>query len=690
VTSADQAGRATVRVGVPAAVKADAGRLLHKSDVGGVRLGLETADQVAEAIVDVQRLSGVDGVPVLVQGMAPGGVELIVSLWTDDVFGSVLMVGSGGRLVELVRDVQIWLGPLDVDDAVGLLSRLACYPLLTGFRGGRPADVRALAELLSRLSGLAGTSVAGGRLRQLEINPLIVGEHDVLAVDLRGTVAEATRERPALRPLPDFDRLFRPATVAVIGAARRPTIPTRIVGHLLDYGYDGRLVLVNRRAAEDGGVIHGLSPVADIDDLPERIDYGIVAVSAAEVPATVARLGQRAAFVQVITSGFGEADDEGRDREEELKAVLSSTGARVLGPNCLGIHSTPGRVTFVDGLRARTGPVSVVSQSGGLAADILRQGQARGIGFNHLVTIGNAVDLAAEDFLEAFASDEDSRVIGLYLEGTSDGERLRRLLGEARARGKRVVLLHGGRTDSGARAAASHTGALSGADTLWSAMARQTGTTYVHDLDDFLTALAGHSLLEPSRAGRVVLVGPSGGMSVLASDLAAELGLEIAQLGEQARARLAAIDAPPGSSLSNPIDTPAGALAVDDGDLVSRIVVAATADAGSVDHVIVHLNPQTAASYTGDGPTILRNVARAVADLHAQMRAEGSSTQVMLALRPNGETDVQRLCHEVLEPLREACVPTFLGLEQALRAVRFVVEDTAPATDPAPHRSPGD
>lgn len=669
-------------LGWPVVVKADAGALLHKSDVGGVRLGLTTEAEVVAAVEDIQALPGLAGSEVLIQRMAPAGVELIVSTWLDEVFGPVLMLGSGGRLVELVRDVETWVGPLTHADALTLLGRLRCYPLLTGYRGAARVDLDALATILVGLSGATGRPMPGGVLSQLEVNPLIVSADGGNGVDMRATVGPArptARHRP--RPVPDLRRLFEPRTIAVVGASRRESLPSRIVRHLVDFGFAGTVFPVNRRAADEGGLIQGIAPVADIDDLPDHIDYGIVAVPATDIADTVRRLGRRAGFLQVITSGFGETGESGRRREEELRDAIDETGVRVLGPNCLGVHSTTGRVTFVDEMSHREGTVSVISQSGGLAADILRQGQARGVAFRRLATIGNAIDLGALDLLDALAEDDGTTVIGLYLEGIADGERLRESLSRAASTHKRVVLLHGGRSDSGARAVASHTGALTGSEQLWSAVARQTGALYVEHLDDFITALAGTSMLRPVRQGRLLLVGPSGGMSVLATDLADRLGLRLADLGPGARRALSQVDVPAGSSLANPIDTPAGALAVDGGALVPQIVRAATGDPG-VDHVVVHLNPQTAASYTSDGEAIIANIAAAVADLHGELAARDGAPQILLALRANGEPAIQQLCGRVLAPLWDRGVPAFLSLEDALRAIRFSLQ-TDPATRPA-------
>lgn len=693
VSSQAEATAAALDMGGPVALKADSAAMLHKSDSGGVQIGLTTPREIEEAFEKVSSLTGTQDATVVVQKMAPAGIELIVSYWVDEIFGPVVLVGSGGRLVELLDDVQLWLGPLTPAQARGLLGKLKCFPLLSGYRGGAPGDLDRVAEVISRLSTVSELDLHGRRVVQLEINPLIVSGPEVQAVDLRGRAGGRAQAAAGMadesETAPEFDRLFHPRTVAMLGASRRPTLPNRIFQHIQGFGYGGELIPVNSAAAAEGVSIHGRRAVDSIAELPETLDYGIVAVPATEVASTVAALGRRARFVQILTSGFGEAGEHGRDLQRELERVINEVPARVLGPNCLGLHSTEGRVTFVDGMVPQSGGVNVISQSGGLAADMLRQGQARGVRFSKVVTIGNAVDLRAEDLLSYFC-DDGSSVIGLYLEGTDDGIRLRQLLQRARGLGKQVVLLHGGRSSSGARAVASHTGALSGDDRMWQALAEQCEATYVEDLDHFLTALAGASMLQRSTEGRVLLVGPSGGMSVLATDMIERLGLRLADLRPETIAQLDGIDVPAGTSLRNPIDIPAGALAVDAGSLVPRIVRVMVGEHGSdVDYVVVHLNPQNMLSYTGFGEAILTNIAKAVTVLHDELRTSGHTTQVMLALRPNGEPEIMRLCREVLSPLWDAGVPAFLGLEQALKAVRYVMRPHSYSPIKADHEGKG-
>lgn len=672
VTDPNEAVAAADRIGHPVALKADSGAVVHKSDVGAVALNLPDAASVRAAYARISEIGDGGDVSVLVQQMVTPDFELILGTSVDPTFDRVVMVGAGGKLVELLDDVSFRVGEIDLAEAKEMLCSLRARRLFDGYRGAEPIDITPLAELLVRLSRLDVDDVMpGARIVELEINPLAVADAQTYAVDLRARLAGSMDLPEARLPVPDLDGLFRPASVAMIGASRRPTMSHLILRHLIDYGYSGKLIPVNGSAS--GERIHGVPVAAALTDVEEPVDYGIVAVPATAVAETLRANAGRMQFAHVITSGFAEEGEQGQRLQTDLLDAARDAGVRVVGPNCLGLHSTAGGLTFVDGLERSPGNVSVVSQSGGLGADILRQGQAHGVRIGKLVTVGNAVDLTSEDFLEYLCDDPDTGVIGLYLEGTNDGMRLVELLQRAGHAGKPVVLLHGGRSAAGAQAVASHTGALAGEDRLWRAMAAQAGTLYPDSLAGFVSALAGAVYLRPTVTGRVLLLGPSGGMSVLASDKCARLGLDVPSLAEETRDCLDALDVPPGSSLRNPIDTPAGALAVGGGDLVPRIARTVLAHE-QLDYVVIHLNVQNALTFTNDGAHILRNVAAAVTDLHAELVEGGEHAQVVFALRRNGEPAIAQTCLEIARPLWERGVPAFVGLEDALDAVQAITQ----------------
>src|ERR1035437_4923720 len=356
-----------------------------------------------------------------------------------------------------------------------------------------------------------------------------------------------------------LEALFMPRVVAVAGVSTSGSgAGNRFIDQLRAYGYEGDIFAVHPSSRRIGDIDVFPSFAA----IPKSVDYAYIAVPGPSVPLLLSGAGGNVRFAQVMSSGFGETPG-GEALQSQLLQAARDGGVRVLGTNCLGTFSPRGRLTFVDRAPSDEGDIGVVSQSGGLGVDIIRRGKNRGLQFSGLVTVGNSVDVDANDLLRYYLADQRTRVIGLYLEGIADGRQLFELLMQARGV-KPVVLLKGGRTALGSRAAASHTGSMMTDDRIWIALARQAGVTLVETLDEFLDALLALQMLRPL-SGRVtnniVLFGNGGGTSVLASDAFARQGLQLPPLSGAAIEKIDELDLPPGTSIVNPIDTPAGTLA---------------------------------------------------------------------------------------------------------------------------------
>jgi acyl-CoA synthetase (NDP forming) len=426
-----------------------------------------------------------------------------------------------------------------------------------------------------------------------------------------------------------FRPLFEPKTVAVVGASTKGgTLPNVFIRRIRELGYSGTIYPIHPSAEN----IDGLKAYRTLGDTPQPVDYAYVAIAAAQVPPLLETARGRVRFAQVISSGFGEVD-EGRELQDALVAAARAGGMRLIGPNCLGIHTPRGRVTFAEIGSAETGPVGVVSQSGGLGTDIIRRGLTRGLKFSGLVTVGNCADIAANDLLEFYLADPQTRVIGLYLETAGDGRRLFELLRGARAR-KPVVILKGGRTRQGRAAAVSHTGSLAGDDRAWVALSKQTGCVMVDTLDGFIDALLAFQALavrprHPTR--RVVLFGNGGGASVLATDQLSRIGLDVETFETQTVNALARLKLPPGTSITNPVDTPVGTLQQEDGRVAEKILEVIYGS-GRPDALVMHLNLSAFVGRTKD--EVLDNLVQAA--LRVQARYPGQA-HFVLVLRSDGE-----------------------------------------------------
>ena len=429
--------------------------------------------------------------------------------------------------------------------------------------------------------------------------------------------------------LREFTPLFEPKTIAVIGAsAKGGALPNHFIRRIREFGYAGEIYPIHPTATE----IDGLTAYKTLADTPKPIDYAYIAVAGAQIPAMLEAANGHLRFAQVISSGFGEVD-EGRDLQAQLVAAARAGGMRLIGPNCLGIFSPRGGVTFAEVGPQPTGSVGVVSQSGGLGTDIIRRGLARGVKFSGLITVGNCADVTPTELIDYYFADAQTKVVGLYIETAKDGRRLFELLREAKAT-KPVVILKGGRTQQGLAAAASHTGSLAGDDRVWVALSRQTGCVLVDTLDQFIDTLLIFQSLTPKTAQptqHVTLFGNGGGTSVLATDYYARLGLDVTPFDAAAIDALAALKLPPGTCITNPVDCPVGTLQQDDGRVAEKILDIIYAH-GKPDALVMHLNLSAFVGRTK--PEVLDNLMAAA--LRVQQKYPGQA-HFLLVLRSDGD-----------------------------------------------------
>ncbi|HNR31785.1 MAG TPA: acetate--CoA ligase family protein [Candidatus Hydrogenedentes bacterium] len=546
---------AAERIGFPVAVKACGRALQHKTDRGLVHLNLRDADSVGDAVARMQAALGdeaIDG--FLVQRMARGGREVIVGGLRDPIFGPCVMFGMGGIAVEAFGDVAFRLAPLDDRDALEMLGEVRGAKLLGPFRGEPAADTTALAGVLRRVGALI---VEHPEIAQVDINPLIIEDGLPVAVDALVTLAPETPPPSAPIEIPDrmrrFHALFEPESVAIIGATDTPgKWGFRILYNTLEGDYRGRLYGVHPRHRE----ILGVPCFPSIEALPETPDVAVVVVPPPGVLDCVQQCAARGVpTVIVITAGFGEVDDaETRAAEQALARLAEETGVLVIGPNCAGVVSTTPHRLYC-GMIARypdPGGLSIVSQSGNVGSTVLSWAALHQVGIGRFISTGNEAATRTEDYLAFFAEDEKTASLISYIEGTRDGRRLQEALRRTAAR-KPVIVVKGGRSDAGLKAAQSHTGSLASEVKLFRAMCRQAGAAIVDDIYEAME-VAGIFLHQPLPKGRrVVIVSQGGGWGVIAADACAEAGLDVMPLPESVMRELDDI-LPSWWSRNNPID----------------------------------------------------------------------------------------------------------------------------------------
>jgi len=643
--------------------------IIHKSDAGGVRLGLQDEAQVRAAIEAMMRVPAIAAARLdgfLVEEMARPGTEIVVGALRDPQFGATVMVGLGGVLVEILKDVAFRVCPITNQDACAMLDQLRGAALLNGARSRAPVDRAALIRILMAVGGAEGLIVRHEEIAEIDINPIIANEDGLVAVDARfilGDPPAAAPGRPATPPR-WLDPLFAPRTIAVYGASgTATTVANTFIRRTLAFGFTGQIYPIHPRATE----IEGLKAYPDLAATPEPIDYAYIAIGAKDIPGNLECAAGRLRFAQVISSGFGEVED-GQALQQELVRAAHAGGCRVLGPNCLGLYTPRGGVTFPVGAPRELGTVGVLTQSGGLGTDIIKRGQWRGLRFSGLVTIGNSADVSPADLVRFYFEDGQTRVIGLYVEDIKDGRAFFDLLRSPEAT-KPVVILRGGRSEHGRAAAASHTGALGGSERTWDALARQTACVMVDTVDQFIDALLALQFydLRPERPTKqVVLFGNGGGTSVLATDFFASMGLEVAPFGPAARASLEALNLPPGTSVANPIDAPVRTLQEQEGRIANEILDLVYRHA-EVDAVVMHLN---LAAFVGRGDIDpIENLFQAA--IAIQRRYPGHA-HFAVVLRSDGSPELDDLKRAYRGRALEAGIPVFDELAPAAEALRCV------------------
>ncbi|MFI6488898.1 acetate--CoA ligase family protein [Streptomyces sp. NPDC050564] len=474
--------------------------------------------------------------------------------------------------------------------------------------------------------------------------------------------------------------LFDPRSVAVVGASDNPAKWGYWLAKGALSGRDRRAVhLVNRR----GGALDGVSFRPGLTGLPEAPEHVVVAVPAPFVRPVVAEgLAAGARCFTVITSGSGTAD------EHALAELVTGGGARLLGPNCMGLVDTTTQLRLSWG-EFPVGAVGLVSQSGNLALEIGRLLARAGQGFSRFVSLGNQRDIDAADALESLVAHEPTRVIAAYVEDFRDGRRLARALAAAHVAGKPVLLLTVGRSPASTGAAASHTGALVSPYATVSAVCREAGALLLESAGELVdTAVCLLSTAAPrpvSAAGsprpsgtgsrrdagsfRVAVVGDSGGQGALAADAFAVRGLDVPELSAGTTQELAAV-LPPGAGCRNPVDL-AGAGEADLGSYAR--VARALLMGGEADAVVL-------TGYFGDYASA--NPAQSarecqVADELADAAAESCRALVVHTMARDTPA---------LAVLRRRGIPVYERIEQAATALSGIARLTRPSLDPAPAR----
>lgn len=365
--------------------------------------------------------------------------------------------------------------------------------------------------------------------------------------------------------------LFHPERIAIIGATPRRGFANNIHQGILRQGFEGQIFGVTPRHEE----VLGAPCYPRIDEIPGGVDKAIVVVPSHVVPEVLEQCpaaGVKA--VNIITSGFGEqSDDEAARRQDYIREFAHRTGIRVVGPNCLGLVSTPGKMIAKSGPynTVRPGPVGLVFQSGLLTYGMILPPEERGIGYSYIVTTGNEADLEAADFIKYYVEDDATQIIACFIEQFRSPEKLRYVAQLALEKGKPLIVLKIGRSEGGQRAARAHTGSLVGSDEIADATMRQLGIIRVRTLDEMIETIAAFHTRQLPKGDGVGTIFISGGAGGLVSDLSQDIGINLPELSPETIEKLKPV-IPEYGTIGNPLDTTGQAATqpeITEGSLVS-------------------------------------------------------------------------------------------------------------------------
>ncbi len=528
VANADEAAAADTSAfaGDRVVVKVISPRILHKSDVGGVKVVEHRREAIVAAIADMQRRLGDEElvgftINEFVRFDPALGNELLLGLRVTSDFGPVVTLGAGGIYTEFLaanlrpgREIGIFSPsasrPGDVDEAI---ARLAAGRLATTSLRGQPPRIPAatVAVAVERFMALA-SACAPHDIAECEINPLVVTPSGLVALDILVKLGSGRTEVRPSRPLHKLRNLLEPRSAAVVGVSEKLNPGHIILNNLIREGFDRSRLYVVKPGSEQ---IEGCRAVPDIASLPEPVDLFILAISAAQTPQAITDIveGHWAESVIVIPGGLEEkAGTEAI--VATMHAALASArrsdwqGPVINGGNCLGVRSLPGRydTMFIPEYKlpvpsGEASPVAFISQSGAFA--VARMSTLGALNPRYAITLGNQMDLTVGDYLAYLKDDPAIEVFAVYVEGFRplDGLAFLEAARDITASGRTVILYRAGRTAAGARASASHTASIAGDYTVARELAGAAGVVLAESLSDFDELVRLFTFLRGKRAG---------------------------------------------------------------------------------------------------------------------------------------------------------------------------------------------
>ena len=561
-TSAEETASLAQEIGFPVVLKIVSPEILHKTDAGGVLVGVEDADAASKGYDEIVKNAKAYDANATITGVqvqqmlpsTPDVQEVIIGAVTDPTFGKIIAFGMGGVLVEVLKDVTFRLAPATADEAKSMVEGIQAAEILNGVRGAPGVDKDAVASVITALSDLVNDFP---QFAEVDLNPVLAAKDGATAVDVRIIVDESAGQ-PVERftqeeILTSMNRIMKPKAIAVIGASNEDgKIGNSVMKNLINGGYEGDIYPINPKSDE----VLGKKAYKSITDVDDDVDVAVFTVPAKFVAGALEQCGEKGvAGAILIPSGFAETGNV--ELQDEAVAIARKHGVRILGPNIYGYYYTPENLcaTFCTPYDVKGG-VALSSQSGGIGMAILGFSRSSKMGVSAIVGVGNKSDLDEDDLLTFFEQDDNTNIIAMHLEDLKDG----RYFAETAKRvseKKPVVVLKAGRTDMGARAASSHTGALAGNDKVYDDILRQSGVVRAPGLNEMLQYARGIPVLPTPQGENVVIITGAGGSGVLLSDAVVDNDLELMDIPDDLAKQFDEYIPPFGAS-GNPVDITGG------------------------------------------------------------------------------------------------------------------------------------
>ena len=557
--TAEEAVKLASGMGFPVVLKIVSPEILHKTEAGGVLVGVKSAEAVNSGfatIMDNARKYDAKAklIGVQVQQMIGGGQEVIIGAVTDPAFGKLVAFGLGGILVEVLKDITFRLAPATREDALSMLDGIAAADILKGVRGADAVNREALAGLIQNVSQLVSDFP---EIAELDLNPVFASAKGAIAADVR-IVLDFTPVPERYRPSQEaivrqMNRIMKPDAVAVIGAsAEAGKIGNSVMKNLINGGYEGAIYPIHPKAEE----IMGKKAYKSVKDVPGPIDVAVFAIPAKFVAQALIEVGEKKiAGAVLIPSGFAETGNV--EGQQELVEIGRKYDVRLMGPNIYGFYYTPKNLcaTFCTAYNVKGG-AALSSQSGGIGMAIIGFSRSAKMGVSAIVGVGNKSDIDEDDLLTFFEQDDNTKIIAQHCEDLKDGRSFAEVAKRV-SKKKPIVVLKAGRTSMGARAASSHTGALAGNDKIYEDVLKQSGVIRARSLRDMLEFARGIPVLPTPKGENVVIITGAGGSGVLLSDACVDNGLSLMTMPADLDAAFRKF-IPPFGAAGNPVDITGG------------------------------------------------------------------------------------------------------------------------------------